>query len=70
MLSLEETERFTKDNWRLPRIDDEPAGVFDMTDIALEKIEELYLHMFTMNKRMKGMEKEIIQLKGKLNNAN
>jgi hypothetical protein len=55
-LNLDDLERYTKENLRLPGITDEPAGIFTMADIALEKIEELTLYIFELHKRLKYLE--------------
>lgn len=56
-LSLQETERYAREHLRLPGISDAPAGMFERSDIALEKIEELYLHVFDLNDRLTRQER-------------
>ena len=46
LLPIDKLREYTRQNWRLPRIDDEPSGIFTRSDIALEKIEELFLYLF------------------------
>lgn len=55
-MSLDEIETYIKENIRLPRITDEPSGIFDRTDIALEKIEEIFTHLIELHKRVRRLE--------------
>jgi len=55
-LSLDEIESYIKENMRLPRITDEPSGIFDRADIALEKIEEIFTHLIELHKRIRSLE--------------
>ena len=41
-MTVREIEGYILEHYRLPGITDEPAGVFDMTDIALELLERLF----------------------------
>lgn len=59
-LSLDDLEKFVKENWRLPRISDEPCGIFTMADIALEKIEELTLYIIELHKRIQELEELVL----------
>lgn len=54
--TLEKLEEYVAEKWRLPGITDAPAGIFDMADIALEKIEQLFLYSFAAHKRIKVLE--------------
>lgn len=56
LLPLAEVERFVRDHWHLPRISRKAAGIFDMADIALEKIEELFLHLIAHEHRLETLE--------------
>lgn len=57
-MALEELEQFIRENLRLPRIQEEPAGIFDRGDRALEKIEELFVYLFEINERLKRLEEK------------
>ena len=64
--SLEKTERFIEKNKHLPgvpnakKIKDQGGIIINRaTEINLEKIEELYLHIFELNDRIKKLEKEL-----------
>ena len=61
-LSVEESKEYAKKNFRLPRITDEPAGIFDMADIALEKIEEAHIYIYELHDRIKALEQKIEEL--------
>lgn len=55
--SLEEIEDHMKKTYQLPRVDTKsPTGIFDRADIALEKLEEAFIHLIDMNKRLKKLE--------------
>ena len=54
-MTLEETEAYAKENFQLPRVA-EKQELFSRADILLEKIEELYLHIFDLNRRIKELE--------------
>ena len=58
-LSIEESKEYVKKNFRLPRISDEPAGIFDMADIALEKIEEAHTYIYELHARVKELEAKL-----------
>lgn len=58
IMSIDEVRNYAQLHHRLPRIDDKPKGMFDRTDILLEKIEELYIYIFQL-------KDEIEKLKGK-----
>lgn len=53
---LEKIEDYVAENFRLPGIIDVPTGIFDMADIALEKIEQLFLYAISAHKRIKKLE--------------
>ena len=57
-MSLDEIESYIKEHMRLPRISDDPSGIFDRADIALEKIEELFTHLIEMHKRVRTLEND------------
>lgn len=50
--SLEEMEAYVREHLRLPGIDDNPMGVVERFDTLLEKVEEIYTHLFEMKKLM------------------
>jgi hypothetical protein len=63
--SLEKTEKFIKKNKHLPGVPSakqikKQGGVIinRATEINLEKIEELYRHIFELNERIKNLEKK------------
>jgi hypothetical protein len=60
--SLGETEAYAKEHWHLPGIGKEACGVFAMSDIALEKIEELYLHLFEKDREIRDLKTRIDRL--------
>lgn len=55
LMSLEATEAYARKHWQLPRVA-EASGIFSRSDIILEKIEELYLHLFAIQHRLKSVE--------------
>ena len=55
-LSLTEIEEFIYKNLHLPRISREMSGIFERGDIVLEKLEEIFIHLIEMNKRLKAVE--------------
>jgi hypothetical protein len=59
-MSLEEIEAFARKNHYLPGVEhDKPCGIFDRTDITLEKIEELYLFMFEKDRQIKSLKAKV-----------
>ncbi|WP_292008976.1 hypothetical protein [Chryseobacterium sp.] len=69
MLSLEEVETFTKDNNHLPgipsakTIQKEGLNVGEVTNLLLQKIEELTLYTIELKKEISEQNKEIEKLK-------
>lgn len=59
---LDELEEVLRTNLRLPGITDEPAGIFTMADIALEKIEEAHIYITQLHKRLAALEAKIESL--------
>ncbi len=55
-MSLEEFENYIRLHYRLPGISDEPTGIFDMADIALEKIEELATYVIDLRHQIEDLE--------------
>ena len=69
---MEEVENFIKENNHLPDIPSEKEvlengiQVGEMNAKLLQKIEELTLYMIEMNKRMKSIEVENMELKDEI----
>lgn len=65
MLTLEEVEAFTKKNHHLPevpsakQIQEEGLHLKEMTNLLLQKIEELTLYTIEQEKRIKSLEKKL-----------
>lgn len=65
MMSLEELEIYIKENYHLPnipsanKIQEEGLKLGEMSNLLLEKIEELTLHIIEQNKRIEKLEKEL-----------
>lgn len=64
-LSIDESKEFAKNNLHLPRISRQTAGIFDMADMALEKIEEAHIYIYELHDRIKALEAKIAQLEKK-----
>jgi hypothetical protein len=64
LLSLEETEAYTLTKGHLPgvpsaeEVENNGLKLGEMQRVQMEKIEELYLHLFDMNKQMKALLEE------------
>lgn len=56
LMPLGELLDYTQKNMRLPRISDEPAGMFERGDIVLEKLEEAYLYIMQLHERISALE--------------
>lgn len=56
LMSLPDLREFTKKNLRLPRITDDPVGLFGRGDVALEKIEEAHLYILDLHERLTTVE--------------
>ena len=67
--SLEETEKYVKENHHLPEVPSaaeiakEGMSLNGMSEILLKKVEELTLHLIEMKKESEMMKKEIEELK-------
>jgi hypothetical protein len=46
-----------RNNHRLPYITDKPFVVFDQTDFLLARVEELFIYVIEINKKIKELEK-------------
>lgn len=55
-LGLPQLREYTRTHLRLPRITDEPLGLFQRGDVVLEKIEELTLDMLDLHDRITNLE--------------
>jgi hypothetical protein len=51
-MDLARLEEHCREMLRLPGIDDEPMGMFERGDFILEKIEEIFLHLFNLRRRV------------------
>jgi len=66
--SLEQTEAFVLENKHLPGVPseeqlcEEGVDLVQMQQIQMEKTEEIYLHLFEMNKRMETLQLQMEQL--------
>jgi hypothetical protein len=56
-LAIDDLERHIATHLRFPGIDDEPADIFERSDIALEKLEEQALYLFELNARIGHLER-------------
>jgi hypothetical protein len=63
--SLEETEKYVKENHHLPEVPSaaevakEGMSLNGMSEILLKKVEELTLHIIEQNKRIEALEKKL-----------
>jgi len=55
LLPLEDVEAYCRENHQLPRIA-QAKGMFERSDAVLEKLEEIHLYLFDLNKRLKALE--------------
>jgi hypothetical protein len=67
LLPLALVEAHARDYWRLPGVPEGPLGMFARGDIALEKIEELFIHTFSHEHRIAALEAELLTLKAMRN---
>ncbi|MCT4603598.1 MAG: hypothetical protein N4A59_11955 [Marinifilum sp.] len=73
--SLEEVENFVQENKHLPDVapakemQENGVNQSEMNQKLLQKIEELTLYMIKMDKRMKSLERENLELKKKVQNS-
>ncbi len=54
-MTLGEIESYIKQHLRLPRMTDEPMGIFERADMVLEKLEELYTHTIELGHRLEAV---------------
>lgn len=55
--SIDESEEICRNTFRLPGAADGAKGIFERSNWLLEKLEEAYLYIFDLNKRLKELEK-------------
>lgn len=67
LMSLSELRQFTRDNLRLPGINDEPAGVVERFDTVLAKLEEMTLYVLDLNERLEQFKADNESLRIELN---
>jgi hypothetical protein len=69
MPTLEEVEEFTKKNHHLPeipsatQIQEEGLHLKEMTNLLLQKIEELTIYIIEQEKRIKALESKVVETK-------
>lgn len=56
LMPLDELRDYTRKNLRLPGINDEGIGIFARSDLILEKLEEMTLHVLDLHERVKRLE--------------
>ena len=61
LLSLDKLKEHIKSNLRLPGVGDQ-EGIFDRSDIILEKIEEAFLYILEMNSTIELLQKKVGEL--------
>ncbi len=59
LMPLAELREYTREHWHLPRIHRDAMGVFDQTDVLLEKVEELVLYVCGLNEEMVGLKAQL-----------
>jgi hypothetical protein len=55
LMSIDQLVTFTREHHHLPRVPD-ADGLFARADVLLEKLEEAYLHIFALDRRIKVLE--------------
>jgi hypothetical protein len=55
LMSLAEVELYAREHFNLPRVS-QAKGMFDRSDVVLEKVEELFLYLFDHEKRLHATE--------------
>ena len=55
--TLDQVEDFAREHFELPRVG-ERRELFSRADVLLEKVEEIYLHLFEMNKANKELSRQ------------
>jgi hypothetical protein len=72
LMSLKEIKQFTDKYHHLPNmptaedVKENGANIGEIQRVSVEKIEELYLHMIELNKKMEKLEKENSELKSEI----
>ncbi|MFY8165783.1 MAG: hypothetical protein ACOVJ8_04255, partial [Sediminibacterium sp.] len=74
LMPLKEVEKYVAENKHLPNvpsakeIDEKGQGIGSLQIVQMEKIEELYLHLIELSKKVEKLEKENAELKAKIRN--
>jgi hypothetical protein len=58
-LSLDALETHIREYHRLPRFTDSPAGMFERSDLVLEKLEEYATHLIDLHHRLRRVERQM-----------
>jgi hypothetical protein len=56
LMALDDLRIHLQEHFRLPRITDEPMGIFERGDTILEKVEELTLYILQLHDRIRSIE--------------
>jgi hypothetical protein len=73
LMSLAEMKKYTDTYHHLPNmptakeVEENGANLGEIQRVSVEKIEELYLHMIALNKKVEKLEKENVELKSEIN---
>lgn len=60
LLSIEDAEKFTSEHYDLPTmLLTEGGGLFDRGDLVLASLEEAYIYIFQLNRRVKELEQRV-----------
>lgn len=59
LMPLDGLSSYVKEHHRLPRMSDEPAGMFKRGDIALEKIEELTIYILQLHEQINDLRSRL-----------
>jgi hypothetical protein len=54
--SLSEVKEYAMKHWRLPHLHEDRCGIFERADLALELIEELFIHCWKLEERLARIE--------------
>lgn len=54
LMPLVRVEAYAREHLHLPRVSRDPMGMFARGDVLLEKIEEMYLYLFEINRQLKA----------------
>ncbi len=56
VVTLAEVEKHARERFHLPRIGREPSGSFARLDMLLEKVEEIFVHLIEIDRRLRTLE--------------